>query len=359
MLDIVVKYPFFKEFTEQQKIQLIKMAQYRRVTQGNALFKQDDHPDAVYLVLSGRCAVYKSQGEMRKLLAHLEVFDTVGGLYHLDERQRRAVTAEVSSESAEFVVMDRTTLDPLAAEWKAQEEWEKAAFLCEEIPVFNGVQQAVMAGLAPYFEKIQVPKDTVVYRQQVHALHMHAECGHVQVHFERSHFRAIQEEAVSIFFVWEGELQMLRRFDLQQLVSLFATQPPHSRAFSFSISSCSSPPCSCPPPPLWHLNSMCERATTSGIQLCSRMCTSYSPVLGHRVREQRHKHGNTRSPKLGGGGLKIGGDTSMQNNGGGGHAEAPPRKCSKSVPVSQSRRRRSTHSQRPGNIRTDPDGKKT
>ena len=168
-------------------------------------------------------------------------------------------------------------------------------------------------------------------------------CGHVQVHFERSHFRAIQEEAVSIFFVWEGELQMLRRFDLQQLVSLFATQPPHSRAFSLSISSCSSPPCSCPPPPLWHLNSMCERATTSGIQLCSRMCTSYSPVLGHRVREQRHKHGNTRSPKLGGGGLKIGGDTSMQNNGGGGHAEAPPRKCSKSVPVSQSRRRRSTY----------------
>jgi hypothetical protein len=114
---------------------------------------------------------------MRKLLAHLEVFDTVGGLYHLDERQRRAVTAEVSSESAEFVVLDRPTLDALAAEWKAQEEGEKAAFLCEEIPVFNGVQPAVMAGLAPYFEKIQVPKDTVVYRQQVCVSHTHVSVG--------------------------------------------------------------------------------------------------------------------------------------------------------------------------------------
>ena len=103
------------------------------------------------------------------------------------------------------------------------------------------------------------------------------------------------------------------------------------------------------PPPAWNLSSMCERAATSRIQLCSRMFTSCSPVLGHHVRVQSHKHGNTRSPKLGGVGLKIGGDKSMQNNGGGGLAEAPPRKCSKSVPVSQSSRRRSTHSRRPGN----------
>jgi hypothetical protein len=166
-LDLVAKYPFFDNFSDKQKGQLVRIAEYHKVSQGLALFKQDDHPDAVYLLISGLCAVYKSQGEMRKLLAHLEVYDTAGGLYHLDERRRRAVTVEVHRD-AEFLVMDRNSLDILAAEWKVEEEREKASFMCDEIPVFNGVQPAVVVGLAPYFDKIQVPKDTVVYRQQVH-----------------------------------------------------------------------------------------------------------------------------------------------------------------------------------------------
>lgn len=172
-------------------MELARIARHVQVEHQQTLFKQDDNPDGLYLILSGRVAIYKSQGEMRKLVTQMQVYDTVGGIYHLDERQRRAYTAEVSTTGgADFVFLERDALDFLTGEWKAQDDYEKASFLCSNIPVFNSVPSSVLSQLSHHFEKIQVPEDTIVYRQQ--------------------------DEAVCMYFVWEGELEMLRRIDLIQ-----------------------------------------------------------------------------------------------------------------------------------------------
>jgi len=188
---VQVKCGFFNKYNESQRLGLVRIARHVKLEHHEAVFKQDDYPDGVYLVLSGRCAIYKSQGEMRKLVTHLQTYDTVGGIFHLDERQRRAVTAEVSAPAgADFIFLEKEALDVLTGEWKAQAEHEKASFLSSEIPVFNSVPRSVLAQLSHYFEEIRVPEDTVVYRQQ--------------------------DEAVCMFFVKSGEVEMVRRFDLIQ-----------------------------------------------------------------------------------------------------------------------------------------------
>ena len=206
---VQVKFRFFDRYKESQRLELARIARHVNFEHRQALFRQDDNPDGLYLVLSGRCAIYKSQGEMRKLVTQMQVHDTVGGIFHLDERQRRAVTAEVSSPAgADFIFLERDALDYLTGEWKAHDEYEKASFLCSEIPVFNSVPSSVLSQLSHYFEKIQVPEDTIVYRQQ--------------------------DEAVCMYFVWEGELEMLRRFDLiQQRASNASKTPPAGSAMKF------------------------------------------------------------------------------------------------------------------------------
>ena len=221
---LMVKCQFFQKYDEHQQKQLVQIARHHRVGNHQTVFKQDDSPDAVYLIIKGRCAIYKSQGEMRKLLTHHGVFDTVGGIYHLDERLRRSVTAEVNNErterplesldshddAAEFIMFEREPLDALTAKWKAQEEYNKATFLSTEIPVLKCVHPSVIPGLSPHFEKVLVPKDTVIYRQQ--------------------------DEATCLYFVWEGELQIVRRCDLLQATNSTAeTSSPLKGALGSSI----------------------------------------------------------------------------------------------------------------------------
>ena len=210
---LMVKCRFFKKYDEHQQKQLVQIARHHHVRKHQTVFKQDDIPDAVYLIIKGRCAIYKSQGEMRKLLTHHGVFDTVGGIYHLDERLRRSVTVEVNNDrtegplegldshddAAEFIMFEREPLDALTAQWKAQEEYNKATFLRTGIPVLKCVHPSVMPGLSPHFEKVLVPKDTVIYRQQ--------------------------DEATCFYFVWEGELQVVRRCDLLQATNSTAETP--------------------------------------------------------------------------------------------------------------------------------------
>ena len=193
---LMARCQFFSKYNDEQQKDLVKIAKYHALEHNQTLFKQDDHPDAVYLIISGTCAVYKSQGEMRKLLEHRSVKETVGGLYHLDERHRRAVTVEVSgtnleTDFAEFIMLQGEHLDVLTAAWKDRREYEKTCFLSLEIPVLNCVPPSVIANLSQYFETIEVPKDTVIYRQQ--------------------------DEALSVYFIQEGEVQIVRRFDLTQV----------------------------------------------------------------------------------------------------------------------------------------------
>uniref|UniRef100_A0A0C3SIN2 Cyclic nucleotide-binding domain-containing protein n=2 Tax=Guillardia theta (strain CCMP2712) TaxID=905079 RepID=A0A0C3SIN2_GUITC len=55
LLSIVRKFKFFQSFSEAQTQELASVAVLTTKTEGDFLFRQDEVPDAVYVMLSGRC----------------------------------------------------------------------------------------------------------------------------------------------------------------------------------------------------------------------------------------------------------------------------------------------------------------
>jgi CRP-like cAMP-binding protein len=188
-LKSALRFKFFSAYTNVQQRQLAKLARLRTGEHDEVLFKQEESPDGIYLVVNGRCALYKMQGDVKKLIVMAGQGDSVGDLTHLDERMRRSCTAQISSDhGAQLIMFGRTELDALSQKWRIAEEKAKTDFILQGVPVLNGVQRELVASLSPCFEKMHVPKDSIIYRQQ--------------------------DEASAIYFVWEGEVQLVKRIDL-------------------------------------------------------------------------------------------------------------------------------------------------
>ena len=184
----VGKFSFFHKHSEEQQEELVKVAKYRHGNAEDILFRQEDQPDGLYIILVGRCGIFKTQGDMRKLVAVAGVGETVGDIHHLDEKCRRSISVQISSQNADLIEFSKEDLDWLAMKWRMQEEEEKTRFILTSIPVLNNVPYNVLQNLSPYFEKRRISKGMVVYRQQ--------------------------DESNAIFFVWTGRLQIVKRLDL-------------------------------------------------------------------------------------------------------------------------------------------------
>lgn len=198
-LQIAEKFAFFRKHSKDQQWQLAMVARHKLESAENVVFRQEEQPDAVYIVMTGRCGIFKTQGDMRKLVAVAGMGDSVGDIPHLDERCRRSVSVQVSSERAEFMEFAKEDLDRLAVQWRVEEEGDKTQFILTNVPVLNNVPYNVLENLSPYFEKLTISKDTVVYRQQ--------------------------DESNAIFFVWEGRLQIVKRVDLVKNRNLNRSMP--------------------------------------------------------------------------------------------------------------------------------------
>lgn len=182
------KYKFLQQYTEQQQRQLARIALPKTSKRDQFLFRQEEVPDALYLLVSGRCGIFRQQGEAQKLLGVVGTGDSVGDLMHLDERGRRSCTGQITSDNAELIMFKRQDLDVLAVQWRVHEETAKTEFIMNLVPVLNSVPKEVLENMSLYFDKIKVPKDTIVYKQQ--------------------------DDASIIYFIWEGEVQLIKRIDL-------------------------------------------------------------------------------------------------------------------------------------------------
>jgi CRP-like cAMP-binding protein len=188
-LTAALKFKFFLSYSDTQQRQLAKIARSRSCEKDEILFRQEEAPDALYLVLSGRCSLYKVQGETKKLIIVAGQGDALGDATQLDDRMRRSCTAQISSDQgAELIMFTRADLDALSHQWRIAEEKAKTDFIMHDVPVLNSVQRDIVANLSPYFEKMRVPKDSIIYRQQ--------------------------DDAGALYFIWEGEVQLVKRIDL-------------------------------------------------------------------------------------------------------------------------------------------------
>jgi len=82
----------------------------------------------------------------------------------------------------------RADLDVLAKQWRNSEDTAKAQFVATSVPVLNSVPREALAALSTHFERVRYTKDTVIYRQQ--------------------------DDATAVYFIWEGQVQLIKRIDL-------------------------------------------------------------------------------------------------------------------------------------------------
>lgn len=187
-IEKVGHYKFFHNYSDSQQQQLGQIATFALAKKDDVLFKQDDTPDRLYLVVAGRVSLYKVQGEIKKVTGMAASGDSFGDLSHLDEKHKRSCYAQVLSDDVHLIVFEREDLDLLAHEWRASEEGLKTEFISKSLPVLNSVPREQLFGIASMFERVKVSKDTVIYRQQ--------------------------DDASAIYFIWEGSVQVIKRIDL-------------------------------------------------------------------------------------------------------------------------------------------------
>ena len=165
------------------------IARYKVFRRDDIVFSQQDEPDAVYILLSGKCNLMRTHGEGESSLFSVAVeMETVGDSLHLDEKCLRSVTAVIQSETAESIYFQRTELDELIIRWNLEEEKKKFEFLKSKISLLQCISHESLKKILICFEKLQYKKGSIVYKQQ--------------------------DEAKRLFLVWEGELEIVKRLDL-------------------------------------------------------------------------------------------------------------------------------------------------
>jgi CRP-like cAMP-binding protein len=205
-------FQFFQRYSLAQQRQLAAVANLKHLKVDEVVFVQESQPDALYSVIEGQCHLYKMQGDVRKILAYAGPGESVGDLSHLDERCRRSVSAQVISEHCYLMQFQKQDLDSLVVQWRIDEEEEKTAFIMKSVPILQCIPRSILQYLSPYFEKVKIPKDTVIYHQQ--------------------------DDATVMYFIWEGQVQLMKKIDVIKSVkadSDGASNPPKRISRSMSV----------------------------------------------------------------------------------------------------------------------------
>uniref|UniRef100_A0A7S0NES7 Cyclic nucleotide-binding domain-containing protein n=1 Tax=Hanusia phi TaxID=3032 RepID=A0A7S0NES7_9CRYP len=187
LASILQRFKFFHLFSESQVQELAGVAVLTTMAEGDFLFKQDEIPDAVYVMLSGRCNLTK--GESQKVSSVATEGDAVGDINHLDDRRRRNFTAQIVSNVAEVVVLRGEDLDKLYRKWQRQEERDLIQVLAE-VPGFSSISHTNLQKLVFFFEKKKYSEGEIIYRQQ--------------------------DESQFFFVVCEGSVEVIKTVTLQR-----------------------------------------------------------------------------------------------------------------------------------------------
>jgi CRP-like cAMP-binding protein len=210
-------FQFFQKYSLAQQRQLAVVAKLKELKCDEILFIQESQPDALYSVIEGQMHLYKMQGDVRKILAYAGVGESVGDPSHLDERCRRNVSAQVISEHCYLMRFQKQDLDSLIVQWRINEEEEKTAFIMKSVPILQCIPRSILQYISPYFEKVKVPKDMVIYHQQ--------------------------DDATIMYFVWEGQVQLMKKIDVIKSIkgdSASVLIPPKRISRSMSVAILSS-----------------------------------------------------------------------------------------------------------------------
>eukprot|EP00960_Hanusia_phi_P055820 763068-Hanusia_phi.AAC.7 len=165
------------------------IARYKVFKRDDVLFRQQDEPDAAYILLSGKCNLIRTHAEGDASLFSVAVeMETVGDSLHLDDKCLRSVRAVIQSETAECIYFQRTELDELIIQWNLDEEKKKFEFLKSKISLLQCISHESLKKILICFEKFEYKQGSIVYKQQ--------------------------DEAKRLFFVWEGELDIVKRLNL-------------------------------------------------------------------------------------------------------------------------------------------------
>ena len=202
---------FFEKYSLAQQRQLAAVASLKHLKVDEILFVQESQPDALYSIIEGQCHLYKMQGDARKILAYAGAGESVGDLTHLDERCRRSVSAQVISVHCYLMQFQKQDLDSLVVQWRIDDEEEKTAFIMKSVPILQCIPRNILQYLSPYFEKVKIPKDTVIYHQQ--------------------------DDSIVMYFIWEGQVQLMKKIDVIKTRgdSVPASIPPKQISRSMSV----------------------------------------------------------------------------------------------------------------------------
>ena len=181
-------FQFLQKYSPIQKRQLAAVVRMKQLQMDETLFSQENSPDALYCIIDGQCQLFKMQGDVKKILAYAGPGDSVGDLSQLDERCRRSISAQCVSDVCYLMQFLKADLDSLVVQWRIDEEEQKTQFILKSVPILQCISQGILEHLSPYFDKFEVPKDTVIYHQQ--------------------------DEASAMYFIWEGQVELIKKIDI-------------------------------------------------------------------------------------------------------------------------------------------------
>ena len=110
-LDKVRKISFFSGFTDAELVRLLKICHTRKYQSGEAVFRQGDRGDRLYVLLSGEVDIIKRLNDELRPLATMKAGDVFGEMAIVDSEPRSA-DAIAKSDAMMMELHDQIINDP-------------------------------------------------------------------------------------------------------------------------------------------------------------------------------------------------------------------------------------------------------
>ena len=113
-LEFLSGLPFFTSFNPDQLAQLAPLLSVQRYQSGESIFSQNDQPQAVYLVVSGRVDYIVSKNDVHHIADTYSTGEVFGDTAFFGIQTQVASAIVTGAKPAEFLVLDRHCLMTIA-----------------------------------------------------------------------------------------------------------------------------------------------------------------------------------------------------------------------------------------------------